>query len=211
MFKDRFDAAYQLAQKLQEYKNNPKVVILAIPRGGLELGYVLAKELQAPLDIILTKKIGFPSNPEYALGAVSQDSVLLDEQIISLYPELVSYIKDEIIKLRAMLDDRSQKYKGQTPYIDLTNKIVIVVDDGVATGKTLAVTLDLIKKHNPQKIVVALPVASPGSLALLRSKSDELVCLLIPHVFHGVAQFYHNFDQVDDREAIRLLREANAL
>lgn len=209
MFKDRYDAAHQLVQKLREYKNNPNVVIIAIPRGGLELGSVLAKELHAPLDIALTKKIGFPSHPEYALGAVSLDSVLLDEQILSLYQDLIPYVKQEVIRLQAMLEDRYQKYKGNTPSINLNNKIVIVVDDGVATGKTLAVTLDLIKKSNPQKIIVALPVAPAGSLALLRSKSDDLICLLIPTVFHGVGQFYKSFDQVDDREAIRLLHEAN--
>jgi putative phosphoribosyl transferase len=207
-FANRFDAAYQLVPLLEKYTGNSDAIIIAIPRGGLELGYVLARELQLPLEVVLTKKIGFPGNPEYAIGAVSLEHVDISPEFIQM-PELEEYIAHQIIDVRKLLHERNILYRGNKPPISLMNKVVIVVDDGVATGSTLLATLVLIKKNNPLKIIVALPVASPGALRRIRAQVDELICLEVPIAFMSVGQFYSKFDQVNDSEAIRLLHEAN--
>ena len=208
IFKDRFDAARQLAERLKQYANNPDALVLAIPRGGLQLGNVLARELHLPLDVVFTKKIGYPGNPEYAIGAVSARHVFISPDFAHI-PELHEYIMHQAESLRAILGQREVDYRKGMPSLDVTNKIVIVVDDGVATGNTLLATLALLKEDNPQKIVVALPVASKSAFELLQKNVDELLCLYVPDIFYGVGQFYDNFDQVDDAQAIHLLHEAN--
>lgn len=210
IFNDRFDAAYQLVPLLEKYRNNPETIVIAIPRGGLELGYVLAKELHLPLDVVLTKKIGYPGNPEYAIGAVDTENAYLNEDFQNIAdPEFKNYVSQQINSIQSLLKERTLMYRGNKPALDLKDKIVIVVDDGVATGSTLIATLILIKKAKPKKIVVALPVSPAGTSEKLKEYCDELICVLIPKQFFGVGQFYKNFDQVDDQEAIRLLNEAN--
>ena len=206
MFNDRFDAAYQLANHLQQYKNNSNTLILAIPRGALEIGAILAKELQLPLDVILTKKIGYPGNPEYAIGAVSLDNVIVDKRALEFSGEMEAYLKQEIAKIRKQLQERSVAYHKNKPLHSLTDKTVIVTDDGIATGKTLEATIDLIKKNHPKKIIVAVPVASKEALHIIKKKVDEVICLLVPEIFMGVSQWYRNFEQVDDEQAIALLQ-----
>lgn len=206
MFKDRFDAGYQLAQKLQQYKNNPDAIVLAIPRGALEIGSVLSRELDLPLDIVLTKKIGYPGNPEYAIGAVSLDNIILDKRVLEFSGALEAYIKQEVAAIRQLLQERSVAYHGNRAPLSLTDKTVIVTDDGIATGRTLEATLDLIKKQHPKKIIVAVPVASKEALQLIKKKADEVLCLIIPDFFMSVGQWYQKFDQVDDSQAIALLQ-----
>jgi predicted phosphoribosyltransferase len=206
MFKDRFDAGEKLAQKLMEYKDNPNVVILAIPRGALEIGSVLTHELHAPLDVVLTKKIGYPGNPECAIGAVSLENVIIDKRVLEFSGDLEAHLKQEIAQIKALLHHRSAQYHGVREPIPLNDKIIILTDDGIATGKTVEATIDLIKKQNPQKIIVAVPVASREALHLIKKKVDEVVCLLVPDIFMSVGQWYQNFDQVSDEEAIELLQ-----
>lgn len=208
MLKDRFDAAYQLAPLLKEYTALPDTIILAIPRGGIELGFVLAKELKLPLDVIFIKKIGYPGNPEYAIGAVSATHVFIDKKFEQV--GLDDYIAHEVESIREMLYGRSLKYRGDKPPLNVHNKTVIVVDDGVATGSTVIAALELIKQDKPKKIIVALPVGSAQTLETIKSMVDEVVCLQIPSPFFSVGQAYIRFDQVDDQEAIRLLHEANS-
>lgn len=206
MFKDRFDAGKKLALQLQQYKNNPDALILAIPRGALEIGAVLSRELQLPLDVILTKKIGYPGNPEYAIGAMTQDTVIIDKRALEFSGEMQAHLKQEITNIKDLLEKRSAVYHGVREPLSLTDKIVIVTDDGIATGKTLELTIDLIKKKNPKKIIVAVPVASKEALNIIRKKVDEVVCLMVPDMFMSVSQWYQNFDQVDDEQAIQLLQ-----
>ncbi len=206
MFKDRFDAGKKLAHQLQEYKNNPDAIVLAIPRGALEIGSVLSKELQLPLDVVLTKKIGYPGNPEYAIGAVSLDNIIIDKRVLEFSGEMETYLKREISSIKQLLRERSAAYHAHHPPLSLENKIVIVTDDGIATGRTLEVTLDLIKKDRPKKIIVAVPVASKEALQLVKKKVDEVVCLEVPDIFMSVGQWYAHFDQVDDEQAIQLLQ-----
>ena len=208
MFKNRFDAAYTLVPLLKKYQSDPNAVVLAIPRGGLELGYILAQELKLPLDVIFTKKIGSPLNPEYAIGAVSELSIFLNDEFKNL-PDFQQYAAQEAAKIREVIKERNLKYRHNMPPFNVHDKTVIVVDDGVATGNTLLATLALLKGYQPKKIVVALPIASYSALKKIEKNADEVVVFAVPEVFYSVSQFYEEFEQVDDQEAIHLLHKAN--
>lgn len=204
MFKDRLDAGKQLAKALRHYKNRDGV-ILAVPRGGVEIGYVLAKELDLPLEVVLSKKIGHPHQPEFAIGAVSLESRIVNER-----PDVSEeYIEKETNRLRQLLRERYKSYYGDRQPLSLEDKIVIVVDDGIATGNTLLSTVELVRHHRPRWVVVAIPVAPPDSLRHIEQAKgvDEVVCLLAPRDFYAVGQFYENFEQVEDEEVVRLLKE----
>lgn len=205
MFKDRIDAGLQLAEKLKRYKDKENVVILAIPRGGLPLGAIVAKSLNAKLDVALSKKIGHPFNKEFAIGAVSLNNIILDDDIeIS-----ISYIEKEKKRLREKLKKRlAQYYRNRSP-IALKDKIVVIIDDGIATGNTIRVTAQLVYDRRPEKIVIAIPVAPKSTVQKLNLASyiDEVVCLETPFNFQAVGQFYMDFDQVSDEEAIKILEE----
>lgn len=204
MFTDRTDAGLQLAEALSAYKD-ADVVVIAIPRGGLPVGAVVAKALEAPLDVALSKKIGHPYQKEYAIGAVSlENRVLSDVKGIS-----ENYLEEETKRIRAKLEERQKQYYQDRSPSSLTNKIVILVDDGVATGNTILVTAALVQLQKPKKTIAAIPVAPPSAVDLMQEapEIDEVVCLLKPHHFYAVGQFYERFGQVSDAEAIALLAE----
>lgn len=202
IFKDRFDAGEKLAQALKKYKDKD-AVILAIPRGGLEIGNVVAKKLKLPLDVVLTKKIGHPLHKEYAIGAVSLEGSIVSDPNI---PK--DMVDEEIKRLQSDLKKKYKLYVGKRKPVDIKDKIVIIVDDGIATGRTMLVTIDLVKHHNPKKVIVAIPVGAPDSIETLKERV-EVVCLSAPFGFFAVGQFYANFDQVSDESAIELLNDAN--
>lgn len=206
MFKDRFEAGKKLAQQLQRYKDDANAVILAIPRGAVEIGAVLSHELHIPLDVIFTKKIGYPGNSEYAIGAVSLDNVIIDKRALEFSGSLEAYLKQEVASIRQLLHERSALYHGTRQPLSLENKTVIITDDGIATGKTLEATIDLIKKQNPATIIVAVPVGSKEAVQLIKKKVDHVICLEIPDYFMSVGQWYERFEQVDDEQAIQLLQ-----
>ena len=201
MFKDRIDAGIQLAERMLAYINKD-VVVLAIPRGGLPLGAIIAKKLNAPLDVALTKKIGHPYNREYAIGALSLENSILSDAV----GVTKGYIDEEISKLRKKLKKRHNQYYINKEPQKLEDRTVIIVDDGIATGNTILVTVDLVKMQNPKKIVVAIPVAPPSTVHKLEAYPgvDEVICLETPYNFHAVGQFYEEFYQVSDKEAINL-------
>lgn len=203
MFKDRIEAAHLLAQKLQKYKNNS--VVVALPRGGVPLGYVIAEELGVPLDIILSKKIGYPFNKEFAIGSVSLQGRIINEDI----PVSKEYIEEETALIRKSLKEKYKLYMGNKAPVNLKHKNVIIVDDGIATGNTMLLTIELIRKNEPEKIIVATPVAPPESIQKIVEEVDEVVCLSMPEFFIGVSQFYENFEQVNDETVIQLLRKSN--
>lgn len=205
MFKDRFDAGRQLAQKLSEFKNAHDATILAVPYGGVPVGYELAQELAVPLDVILTKKIGYPGNPDYTIGAVSLDNVIVDKRALEFSGDMEEYIKKEISSLRHALRQEAAFYRRQRIAQSIENKTVILVDDGISTGKNMEATIDLIKKMQPQKVVLALPVASKEAIQLIRKKVDDIICLLMPEHFITKANWYAQYDAVDADQVVQLL------
>ena len=201
MIRDRQDAAERLTQRLLKYKGENGIV-LAIPRGGVPIGAYIAKELGFPVEVILSKKIGHPNNPEYAVGAVSMDSVEVNENL-NISKE---FIDRETQKIQEELKRRYQLFMGNHKPADLKDKLVILVDDGIATGHTLMSTILMVKKQNPKKMVVAVPVAPPSAIETFEPMVDELICLLAPPGFFAVGQFYENFQQVSDEEVISALQ-----
>jgi predicted phosphoribosyltransferase len=209
LFSDRFAAAKELAKKLEKYKGGGNTVILAIPRGGVQTGYILAKELKLPLDIVLTKKIGYPGNSEYAIGAVSLKSYIVDKLMLKTGEISQEYIEKEVLRIRKLLKARYKKYLGEKNPCAVRGKTVVITDDGVATGRTIMAAIDLLREDEPEKIVVAVPVGPPDTINELKNKADEVICVLTPEIFYAIGQFYYDFTQVEDDEAIRLLEEAN--
>ncbi len=208
MFLNRTEAGLLLTDELERYKNNKDVIIVAIPRGGVPLGYVMAKKLNLALEIALSKKIGHPFHKEYAIGAVT-----LKNRILSDAAAEVSkiYIDEETGEIRELLNQRYTSYYGNKIPLNLSDKIIIIVDDGVATGNTLISSIQLIHQQQPKQIIVALPVAPPSALKKIKALPfvNKVICLLIPNNFQAVGQFYQEFNQVDDNEVIQLLKEAN--
>ncbi|MEP6260487.1 MAG: phosphoribosyltransferase family protein [Gillisia sp.] len=207
MFKDRIDAGLQLAAKLQRYKGED-ILVLAIPRGGLPVATIVAKSLGAPLNVALIKKIGHPTNKEFAIGAVSREDYIINENVFA--PPL--YITEETARIREILESRFAQYYKNVEIVSIKNKTVIIIDDGIATGNTLVLTVELISKQKPASIIVAVPVAPASAIKRLNSfkKLREIVCLEIPANFYAVGQFYEDFEQVTDMEAINILEQANS-
>lgn len=189
-----------LAEKLEKYRNDPGV-ILAVPRGGVPVAYAVARQLGLPLEVILTKKIGHPANREYAIGAVS----LTDEIIIPHSDVSDAYIENEIKVVREKLRKMYTKFMGEKEPEKLAGKTVIVVDDGIATGNTLLATINMLRKSNPAKIVIAVPVAAQDAYHKLSKVADEIVVVLLPESFYGVGAFYKEFEQVTDEEVMYYL------
>jgi predicted phosphoribosyltransferase len=181
--------------------------VLAVPRGGVPLGYYIARNFNFPLEIILTKKIGHPYNPEYAIGAVS-----LDNEEIDYHPGVSrEYIVQEIERIRASLKERYALFMGKRKPVDLNNRIVIIVDDGIATGHTVMAAIKMLRTKKPKKIVVAVPVAPKSTVGKIQKMADEVHCLHAPEEFWGVGQFYDDFSEVTDDEVIQMLKQANGL
>lgn len=207
MFKDRIDAGLQLAEELQRYRGE-NILVLAIPRGGLPVAAIVAKSLAAPLNVALIKKIGHPTNKEFAIGAVSLEDYIITEN--GFAPS--SYITKETARIREILESRFAQYYKNVEIVSIKNKTVIIIDDGIATGNTLVLTVELIAKQKPASIIVAVPVAPASAIKRLSSLGNlrEIVCLEIPSNFYAVGQFYEDFEQVTDMEAINILEQANS-
>ena len=206
ILKDRKEAGMLLSQKLEKYQHTD-TIILAVPRGGVPIGYEIAKNLNLPLDIILSKKIGHPFNKEFAIGAVSLDSTIIDE-----YPDIPKeYIEREIKNLRESMKDKYNLYRDYRKPDDIKGKTVIVVDDGIATGNTLLASLAMLRKRHPKKIIVAVPVVPFDTVKIFEQNTDEFVYLMAPKDFRGVGRFYESFDQVSDEEVVRMLGVVNLI
>lgn len=206
MFRDRAEAGTLLASRLGHLKGTSAVVV-AIPRGGLPIGALLARALGVPLDIALTKKIGHPFNREYAIGAVSLDQIVVSK------PEGISqqYLEAETSRLRASLRERYEQFYRTKAPANWKGKTVIVTDDGIATGNTLQVTVALIATKAPKAIIVAIPVAPPGAVEKLKAMPEvqDVICLETPYDFYAVGQFYEDFRPVSDQEALELFESAD--
>jgi len=206
-FRDRREAGKALAKELAFLKGRPDVVILAIPRGGVVIGYQVAQELGLPLDVYITRKIGAPYNPELALGAVASDgSVVLDDDLVQRLGVSSDFIDREIEQQQKEIQRRLGKYRGAREPTDLAGKTVVLVDDGVATGATTLVTIRALKKQPLARLILAIPVGPPDTIARLSTEADQVVCLSTPEPFWAVGAFYLVFDQTSDEEVTQLLR-----
>lgn len=207
IFQDRLDAGDKLGQALQKL-NLKGVVILGIPRGGVIVAKGVAKALNAPLDVIIPRKIGAPHNPEVAIGAVTQDgTVIKDEALVHLLGITDDEIEAMAKHVSGEISRRVNTYRGGRPGLKLMGKTVVVVDDGIATGFTVQAALKSVRGMKPRRLILAVPVAPSEIIKSLQVQVDDLVCLDSPELFYAVGQFYVDFDQTTDEEVIELLAE----
>jgi len=207
VFKNREEAGRKLAIKLKGFQNKKNLIILAIPRGGLVIGKQLAQALNCSLDIIVTKKIGAPGNPELAIGAVgAMGEPVINKELAAKVGANEKYLQKAIASRQAEVERRIKEYRGNKPPPNLKNKIAIITDDGVATGATMEAAVEVVRQQEPKKVVVAVPVTSRDSLKTLEEKADEVIYLDAPIMFFAVGQFYQEFPQTTDEEAKKLLR-----
>jgi len=207
MFRDREDAARKLAKKFQGRQLHEPLV-LAIPRGGVVTGAVLARELEADLDVVLSRKLRAPGQPELALGAVSEDGQVYLNHYAREFPDLMEeYLAEERGHQLTEIARRKKLFRTVRPQAPVAGRSVIVTDDGIATGSTMIAALQAVKTQNPHEVIVAVPVASPDRLEEVRRWCDDVICLLAPEEFWAIGQFYADFSQVEDEEVVQLLRE----
>jgi putative phosphoribosyl transferase len=209
IFKNRADAGRRLAARLTRYADRGDVMVLALPRGGVPVAYEVAKALKAPLDVFLVRKLGLPGHEEFAMGAIASGGVRVINE------ELVDYlgIPDEVIDAIAAVEQRELErralaYRDDRPQPDVKDRVVILIDDGLATGSTMRAAAASLRMQNPRRIVVAVPVSSPETCDEFRSEVDEIVCLVTPQDFQGVGLWYQDFSQTSDEEVRELLKRA---
>ncbi|WP_144926721.1 phosphoribosyltransferase [Halorubrum salsamenti] len=201
MFKNRTDAGRQLADFLDDHDIDADLVV-AIPRGGLPVGRVIADRLRVPLDIVSARKIGAPQNPELAVGAVAADgTVWLNEFLIAELAVDDPYLEEQIEVQRRSVSEGIERYRGDRSPLEYEGKTVLVVDDGVATGATTTACIRQIKNAGAERVILAVPVGPPHSIEQLRTEADEVICVETPPYFSAVGQFYESFDQVSDEQA----------
>lgn len=209
MFNDRSDGGSQLALRLKKYKDQKGVLVLALPRGGVVTGYEIARYLNAPLDVVIVRKIGFPGQPELGIGAVPETgTVVLNEFIISTYGVQKDYIEREISRQKEEISRRVKLYRKGKGLPDLEGKTIILVDDGVATGATMKAAITTMREEKLSKLIVALPVAPPSVADEIQQMVDEFICIETPFDFMAVGAHYRDFTQVSDEEVIELLQRS---
>ena len=208
LFIDRVDAGQRLAHELR-HLGSEDVVVLGLPRGGVPVAFEVAEELRAPLDVIVVRKLGVPFQPEYGFGAIGEGGIrIIDSQIVRLTGLSERAIRAVEAKERAELERRVQRFRGERPPVPLAGRIVIVVDDGIATGSTARAACRVARAQGARRVVLAVPVGSPESVASLRSDADEVICLHIPEMFFAIGEWYVNFSQTRDAEVTALLAKA---
>src|SRR5512143_3607160 len=206
MFRNRSEAGSRLAARLDRYKDRDDVIVLALPRGGVVTGYEIARVIGAPLDVLIVRKIGFPYQPELAAGAVAETgSEVLNRDIMAMGGLTEEALKPEIDRQKGEIARRIILYRGGRPLTDLTDKTVVLVDDGVATGATIKAAIAALKQENIAKLVLALPVGPPETVEVLRTMVDEFICLETPLYFMAVGAHYGDFTQVTDEDVVKLL------
>ncbi|MFP5235090.1 MAG: phosphoribosyltransferase [Acidobacteriota bacterium] len=209
-FRDRFDAGRRLAAELTAYAGRPDVLVLAIPRGGVVVGYEVARLLRVPLDVFIVRKIGAEHIPELAVGALASGGVqLIDESIVRAVHMSHEALDRIIAGERAELERRESAYRGVHAPSLIEGKVVLLVDDGVATGASMRVAIAALRRHVPTQIVVAVPVVDVSVVPILAAEADHFVAVSTPSHLGAVGEWYGNFDQTTDEEVIELLRRAD--
>lgn len=212
LFQDRFDAGRFLASKLRRFANRSDTVVLALPRGGVPVGFEVAKALHAPLDVFVVRKLGVPGYEELAMGAIASGGIrAVNEDLVR-----AAGIPDEVIDAVAAeeereLERRERDYREGRPPVDVQGRTVILVDDGLATGSSMRVAVLALKRKRPAQIVVAVPLAAPTTCAEFESEVDQIICAVTPEPFQSVGQWYRDFSQTSDAEVRDLLRRAASL
>jgi len=209
IFRDRADAGQQLAERLAALKGEPNLIVLGIPRGGVVVAAEVARTQSAPLDVLIAHKIGAPGNSEFAIGAVtSTGEVWLDDAAIAELKIDSGELALEIEKWREVLAQRAQVFRSGRSPLNVSEKTVVVVDDGIATGSTVFAAVRALRKQQPRQLIVAVPVGPLETIAQLRKECDAVVALATPVPFYAVSRFYRYFDQTEDDQVIEILREA---
>jgi len=211
VLQDRQEAGKLLAKKLKDCltieNSHCEKIVLAIPRGGVVVGKQLAKTFGCPLDVIVAKKIPAPGSPELAVGAVGTiGEPVIDEELATKVGAEQNYIKYQIANIKNEIKRREKNFRDNKPPLDLKDKIVILTDDGVATGATMMAAIEIVRQREPKKVIVAVPVVARDSLEKISGLADEVVYLQAPKLFFAVGQFYREFDQVSDEEVAKLLK-----
>lgn len=208
IFQDRTDAGQKLAVKLTEYADREDVLILALPRGGVPVAFEAAKRLNAPLDVFLVRKLGVPGHEELAMGAIASGGVrVLNETVVNPLRIPDSIIDAVAEKEQRELERRERVYRDELPAPEVAGKIVILIDDGLATGATMRAAAVALKHMNPAKIIIAVPVASPDTCEEFETEVDAVVCAATPQPFYGVGAWYRDFSQTTDDEVRELLKK----
>jgi putative phosphoribosyl transferase len=209
VFRDRFQAGKLLAHKLREYAGNGNVIVLAVPAGGVPVGYTVAKELAVPMDVVIVRKAQIPWNTEAGFGAVTWDGeTVLNEPLVEHLGLTREELEESISKTKRNIQERLRKFRGDKPLPQLRDKVVILVDDGLASGFTMLAAARSARKRQPKKIIVAVPTASLGAVELLMSEVDEIVCLNIRSgSSFAVADAYENWYDLTDEEVLKILLE----
>ena len=208
-FRDRREAGRFLARELAAYANRPDVIVLALPRGGVPVGYEIAQALHAPLDVFLVRKLGVPGHEEYAMGAIASGGVsVLNEEVVQRLGISPYQIETLAAREQRELERRERAYRGERPPPEVSGRTVILVDDGLATGASMQAAVLALRRLQPARIVVAVPVAAPETCEQLREIADEVVCATTPEPFYAVGLWYEDFSQTSDEEVRALLAQA---
>jgi len=209
IFENRVEAGRRLAEKLKKYAGRQDIIVLGIPRGGVPVAFEVAKALQAPLDIFLSRKLGVPWQEELAFGALASGGVrVLDWDLIRSLGLPEEEIERITKTVRAELERRERVYRGARPPLQLEGKTVLLIDDGIATGSSMRAAIKALKGMKPARVVVAVPVAPLHTYETLPSEVDEMICVYAPEFFYAIGQFYEDFSQTTDEEVKELLRRA---
>ncbi|MGI9420775.1 MAG: phosphoribosyltransferase [Geminicoccaceae bacterium] len=210
VFQDRTDAGRQLAAALEPFRST-RPVVLALPRGGVPVAYEVARTLDAPLDLVLVRKIGTPWQPELAIAAVvdgGQPETVVMQDLVDKLNVSRSYIEKQASIELEELERRRSCYLAERPRVDIADRTVIVIDDGLATGATMEAALHATRRANPDRLIMAVPVAPPDTIGRLRAEVDDVVCLHSPALFGAIGLFYREFHQLHDDEVVDLLKRA---
>jgi predicted phosphoribosyltransferase len=210
-FHDRTDAGRQLASLLTAHAHRHDVVVLALPRGGVPVAVEVARALGAPLDIFVVRKLGVPGHPELAMGAIATGGVqVLNDDVIDELDIPCELVEQAAVRERLELERRDCLYRGDRATPQLTDRTVIVIDDGLATGSTMEAAVSALRQHNPSRIIVAVPIGSAEACLRLKRVADDVVCADTPTPFDAVGRWYERFDQVGDEEVIGWIQKAEA-
>lgn len=209
-FRDRTEAGCLLAAQLTDYANHPDVVVLGLPRGGVPVAFEVAEALNVPLDVCLVRKLGVPGRPELAMGAIAEgETITVNSEIVTFCDVGEPAFEQVLAQEKQELKRRECLYRPYRPRLNLRDRIVILIDDGVATGSTLQAALETIRLQYPKTIIIAVPVAAPATFNELETQVDQVVCLITPQPLYSISCWYQDFSQTSDQQVQQLLAQAN--